>query len=386
MTARKAEIDYLSRLLEKNSMNKFFAGAAAAVAAVACTTVSEKTTLKSVFADAEFPLYVHVQVPDMMDTVITLDAPEFNVDVPVNKLAYSTLSFSPDSTDEAAERVGFISDGTVLTIAPSDDRYVVTSSAPRKSVQEAFNRYANDSHEFVAAYRDAMGVIADSTSLSDEQKDSLQEAAYNAYIDNVLESSKKAISENPDNIVSVIALQHSYYDFSDGALDTLLNGLDSTVASNEFVGKVRSALNARKETAEGMMFKDFTIPQPDGKDASLSDYVGKGKYVLVDFWASWCRPCKHEIPNVKAVYEKYHGDNFDVLSVAVWEKTAQASIDTAKAYGVSWNQIVDAKSVPTEMYGIQGIPHIILFAPDGTILKRELYGDAIEEEVSKYVR
>lgn len=139
-------------------------------------------------------------------------------------------------------------------------------------------------------------------------------------------------------------------------------------------------------TEEGSMFTDFEIEQPDGSIAKLSDYVGKGKYILVDFWASWCGPCKREIPNIKAAYEKYAGDKFDVLSVAVWDKPE----DTAKAaaeHGVTWNQIVNAQKIPTDIYGIEGIPHLILFGPDGTILKRGgvLRGDGLEETLKKYL-
>ena len=139
-------------------------------------------------------------------------------------------------------------------------------------------------------------------------------------------------------------------------------------------------------TEEGSMFTDFEIEQPDGSIAKLSDYVGKGKYILVDFWASWCGPCKREIPNIKAAYEKYTGDKFDVLSVAVWDKPE----DTAKAaaeHGVTWNQIVNAQKIPTDIYGIEGIPHLILFGPDGTILKRGevLRGDGLEETLKKYL-
>ena len=232
-----------------------------------------------------------------------------------------------------------------------------------------------------------MAAIADSTGLSADQIDSLQEEFYNTFFEKFKKLNNDVIDANKDNILSLYALQNVYSEMSDDTLEAVLTSIDSNVVEKNDVAKAMlGGVTARKNTAEGKKFTDFSVMQPDGKEAKLSDYVGNGKYVLVDFWASWCRPCKHEIPNVKAVYDKYHGRDFDVLSVAVWEKTAKESLDTAKAYGVNWNQIVDAKNVPTDLYGIMGIPHIILFGPDGTIIKRGLYGESIEEEVSKYVK
>ena len=149
-------------------------------------------------------------------------------------------------------------------------------------------------------------------------------------------------------------------------------------------GQEQTKVSTVAGTDEGAMFTDFEATQPDGSIAKLSDYVGKGKYILVDFWASWCGPCKREIPNIKAAWEKYKGDKFDVLSVAVWDKPE----DTAKAaaeHGVVWNQIVNAGQVPTDIYGIEGIPHLILFGPDGMIVKRgdALRGPGLEEVLSK---
>lgn len=135
------------------------------------------------------------------------------------------------------------------------------------------------------------------------------------------------------------------------------------------------------ETGEGSIFKDFQT-EHEGKVVKLSDYVGKGKYVLVDFWASWCGPCRMEIPNLIKVYNQYKGDKFEVLGVATWDKPE----DTKKAIkelGIPYPQILNASKEVSDAYGIVGIPHIILFDPDGKIVKRNLRGSDIERTVKK---
>lgn len=139
-----------------------------------------------------------------------------------------------------------------------------------------------------------------------------------------------------------------------------------------------------KRTAEGQPFVDFTVENggADGQAVKLSDYVGKGKYVLVDFWASWCGPCRREIPVIAEVYEKYAGDKFDVLGIAVWDEK-ENTLKAAEELGIVWPQILDAQSVPTQIYGIEGIPHIILFGPDGTIVARGLRGESLKAKIAE---
>lgn len=140
----------------------------------------------------------------------------------------------------------------------------------------------------------------------------------------------------------------------------------------------------QQETGEGKKFKDFEA-EYEGKVTKLSDYVGKGKYVLVDFWASWCGPCRAEIPNLIKVYNKYKGDKFEVLGVATWDKPE----DTKKAIeqlGIPYPQMMNAQKAGSDAYGINGIPQIILFGPDGTIVKRNLRGDAVEKAVAEVLK
>ena len=139
-----------------------------------------------------------------------------------------------------------------------------------------------------------------------------------------------------------------------------------------------------KATRPGAMFTDFTVLNGnlDGTSVSLSDYVGKGKYVLVDFWASWCGPCRGEIPNLKEIYKQHAGDDFEIVSVAVWDKR-EATLKALEEEQLPWPQIIDAGQIPTELYGIDGIPQIMLFAPDGTIVARDLRGDNLKQLISK---
>lgn len=127
---------------------------------------------------------------------------------------------------------------------------------------------------------------------------------------------------------------------------------------------------------------DETVQKMDGK---LEDYIGKGQYVLVDFWASWCRPCREEIPNIVAVNEKYAGKGLVVLGVVVNDRVSDTKT-AMKKLGVVYDQVLDPKGELATKYGVDGIPTIFLFSPEGKQLARGLRGAEIEKEVAKYIK
>lgn len=238
-----------------------------------------------------------------------------------------------------------------------------------ESIEEGFNQLI-------------MEVYADST-LTDIEKNDKVNAAYEEAIAKYIEVNRKAIEKNRDNDIAVQALSYIYGELTNKEILEYVDMLSPQMQQDSSVVKIAEGARKALLTEEGAKFLDFTIEDSDGQSVSFSDYVGKGKYVLVDFWASWCGPCKREIPNIRAAYEKYGPKGLEVLSVAVWDKPEDTKAAAAE-HGVVWSQIINAQQIPTDLYGIRGIPQIMLFGPDGTILKRDLRGEGIDAELAKY--
>ncbi len=194
----------------------------------------------------------------------------------------------------------------------------------------------------------------------------------------------KAFEENKQNGIGPWAF-YNYLMCKPLSLSQLETELKSVPSSYLELRRVKDAIanvKAQAATAEGSMFTDFTVIKEDGSTVKLSDFVGKGTYTLLDFWASWCGPCRREIPNIKSMYEKYNGKGMNFLGVAVWDAPA----DTHKAIGqlsIPWPVIVGNQKLtePTRLYGIMGIPHIIIFDPEGRIISRGLQGKKLTEAV-----
>lgn len=192
------------------------------------------------------------------------------------------------------------------------------------------------------------------------------------------------VKANPDNLLGAVALEDLAHADTSAFLALYRQTVTDRVRDFYLVRKAYDAIELQNQTAPGRMFTDYTVVggNPDGTDVKLSDYVGQGKYILLDHWASWCGPCKAEMPYIKKTWEAFAGDRFDVVSVAVSDKRDDTVAALARL-DLPWHQILDAQKIPSALYGVNAIPHLILFAPDGTILKRGLRGDQIYETVSE---
>lgn len=185
----------------------------------------------------------------------------------------------------------------------------------------------------------------------------------------------QVIVENIDNPVGYLLLaDYAPYMTSDRFNAILKN--NEALLDSKRMSRQKKLFDALDATSAGKDYVDFEV-EYDGTVTKLSDFVKPGQYTLVDFWASWCGPCKHEIETcVKGIYEKYGDKGLNIVGVTVWEEP-----DATKAWleqnPLPWNIILNAQAIPTELYGINGIPCIILIGPDGKIVERDLRQDKL---------
>ena len=162
---------------------------------------------------------------------------------------------------------------------------------------------------------------------------------------------------------------------------SLINQSCAEVQSHPNVIKVKKKAEAALSQKEGEMFKDFAV-EYNGKTTRLSDYVGRGQYVLADFWASWCGPCRQQIPDLIGLYQQYKEKGLTVLGIAFRDKPEETE-KAIRDLGISYPQIINAQDIPATLYGIDALPHTILFAPDGTIIARNIYGEELKEKLAE---
>lgn len=343
----------------------FVAAIAALAAACSSPKMSETTVLTGSFKDS-IPAEVAISVPDLkLDTTIAVENGTFKIEIPTNKLALGLVK-----AGDAAAR--FIPDGTPLTANFADNDVVITSKYPEISSQMAMNAFLDDIKSLNENFQSDYDVL-------DKTDEAAQEALMDKYQGISDSICLTVLENNKDNYLAVMALDNVQYSLAPTELDELLDSFDEKVLAVPSVERLKKSVAGQIATAEGKMFTDFEV-----NGVKFSDFVGKGKYVLVDFWASWCGPCRREMPNLKEIYAAYKDKGLKVLGMAVWDKPE----DTKRAVTemeLPWEIWYNGQRENTDAYGILGIPTIILFDGDGKIVSRGLHGEDLRAAVDAYM-
>jgi peroxiredoxin len=184
------------------------------------------------------------------------------------------------------------------------------------------------------------------------------------------------IKSHPDSYISLVTLEGLVNNADLSQIKIAYDGLTPFSKASPLGKDLRKIINSANQTTVGLMAMDFTLPNQDGKLVKLSDF--RGKYVLVDFWASWCLPCREENPNILIAYQKYKNKGFTVLGVSIDDQnTKSAWLKAIKEDGLPWTQVLDDvspadKSKVKNTYGITTIPANVLVDPSGRIIAKNI--------------
>lgn len=260
-----------------------------------------------------------------------------------------------------------------------EESLAVTGSKDSQEMQKIdglITSYQDKVNELNESYYEAMS-NNDTEAIKKIQSDALLLEDYQA------KQVKEVINSMGDSFASLaaIGLLNSKNEFQ--FLDSLIAELDQKYPETKMIVQLKQQLDEMRALSMGQVAPEISLPNPEGQTVNLSDF--RGKYVMIDFWAGWCKPCREENPNVVRLYNQYKDQGFEVFGVSL-DRTREAWVDAIFEDGLTWTQVSDLKyfnSVAAETYQINAIPATYLIDPDGKIIGKDLRGPNLESKLKE---
>ena len=340
------------------------------------------------------------QSPILLDsTTVSAKNPSFSLKGITSKTGMYDISVN--HIDGFGPVIPLVNDASPITVtldfSKRDKYYAVTGSKASEDLQN-----------FIFAYVEKGQKINKSMEVIDSLKklnapDSLIIEATNqknTTMENLNLFLKQFISTSTQPIVASFALGRASGTLPILEFESQMNQLVQKFPNDPFVTDIKTQYDSQKRQAAeleqarnssegnwiGKKAPDLVMPDPDGKNVSISSF--KGKYVLVDFWASWCGPCRNENPNVVAAYNEFKNKNFTILGVSL-DENKESWKEAIQADGLTWTHMSDlaywkSAAVPTYQFG--GIPFNVLIDPQGVIIAQSLRGPALSAKLREVLK
>lgn len=222
--------------------------------------------------------------------------------------------------------------------------------------------------------------LMENPEMSEEEKESLK-SEYNDLIKQVEKTNLEFAKSNINTLGGAFVFKTSYYNMSLEEKEEIIALMNDETKKDERIAKIVKSVEAEKNVAIGNKFIDIKLQGTDGNDISLSDYVGKTDYLLIDFWASWCGPCIRSFPELTKTYEKYKDGRFEIFGVSL-DNDGDAWKEAIEKYQLNWIHVSDLKrwdSAAAELYAVNFIPTTVLLDKEGIIIGRNLSKEELNE-------
>ena len=288
-----------------------------------------------------------------------------------NRPAYDLVSLG----NKGLHGIMFFVDGEPMTVDFAND------TLRASTLNEKFQDYMAEDKVFTDNFYRLF--MASKKAANETEKHEIeQQIAANSEAMN--EQARSIIRENRDNVIAAyyLNLVSDYMDYEE-----LSATIDSTTYyfNHPLMNEAKQRLQVLQLRQVGKPLTEATLETPDGQSHQLSEWCGQGKYVLIDFWASWCRPCRMEMPNVIQNFERFRDRGFEVLAVSIDDKK-DAWLRGIKDFGTPFVQLSDLKGRNSELaaiYGITTIPANLLVNPQGKIIAADLRGKALTKKLEE---
>lgn len=319
--------------------------------------------------------------PEPIDTV-SIKGNKFTIDLP--EVDFQTLNFL--SLENTQGNMLFINENKDLTITVYKDS-LRASKIKGGENNQVFNEYIAVLDESSKKMRALSQKYSNPGMLKDPKIMKEARAEQTKIQEESMEKRREVINNNPESLVSILALSDMLNSKSipNTEMKDLYASLDEKVQNTHLGKQIGDALTKASATAVGSKAPGFSGPNPEGEELALKDLMGK--VTVIDFWASWCKPCRAENPNIVKMYKKYQDKGLKMVGVSLDKNNAKDKwIKAIKDDGLTWPQISHLqywKGPIADKYGIRSIPATYILDENGIIVAKDLRGDALENKVKE---
>lgn len=278
----------------------------------------------------------------------------------------------------------FLEKGKIVVTFNEEGKANVSGTANN----DIYNDFKTQTDSLISVEMAFYQELTTDTTLSDEEK-----AAKSEELEKMDENVRvtlplNTIKENIDKPVGFFLLASRYSFFDLATLEELSASIPAQYAGSKEVAAINDYIAALRRSSVGQKYTDFELQTPEGETVKLSDFVSQNKVTLIDFWASWCGPCRAEMPNVVKAYEAYNKKGFGIVGVSLDNNVDawKAAIETLK---ITWPQMSDLqgwKNAAAQLYAIHSIPATFLIDENGIIIEKDLRGDKLAEKLAEILK